>query len=180
MEEKIEDKGCKFKIVDVDMDLLDHCDDKGIAHYKDPFTMSITLITNIPIYTVFRAEDFGNRMKNMFLSLINDKKMKKLLFVCERNEQRSPSFQIWFEEHRPEYDVRSTGTANGYPETINRDLLEWADRVFLMDLEQERFIGRKFPDFLYKTEIIGCSDQYQRGSPQLTRVIEYWVRKRGL
>lgn len=37
--------------------------------------------------------------------------MKKLLFVCERNEQRSPSFQTWFEEYKPEYEVKSAGTA---------------------------------------------------------------------
>lgn len=106
--------------------------------------------------------------------------MKKLLFVCERNEQRSPSFQTWFEEHRPKYEVRSTGITNGYPERINRELLDWADKVFLMDLEQERFVAREFPEYLHKTEIIGCSDQYSGNSPQLIRVIEYWVKKRGL
>ncbi len=105
--------------------------------------------------------------------------MKKLLFVCERNEQRSPSFEKWFCENRPQYEVKSTGTANGYPNRINRELLEWADRVFLMDLEQEIFISREFPDFIYKCEIIGCSDQYSPGA-QLNYLIRYWVKKRGL
>lgn len=106
--------------------------------------------------------------------------MKKLLFVCEGNVQRSPTFEIWFKKNRPGYDVKSTGTAYGYPERMTEELLEWADKIFLMDLEQEMFMIRKFPEYLHKTEIIGCSDQYPGNSPQLYRLIEYWVRKRGL
>jgi predicted protein tyrosine phosphatase len=106
--------------------------------------------------------------------------MKKLLFVCGRNEKRSPSFAIWFKKHKPEYEVRQSGIAEGCPEEINRDLLEWADNIFLMDLEQEIFLTMRFPEFVYKTEIVGCDDMYQRESPQLNKLIEYWVRKRGL
>lgn len=106
--------------------------------------------------------------------------MKKLLFVCEGNEQRSPSFEIWFRENRKMYEVRSAGTAKALPGEINRDVLEWADRVFLMDLEQEIFIKREYPEFLSKCEIIGCSDQYSRESGELNRVIKFWANKRGL
>ena len=106
--------------------------------------------------------------------------MKKLLFICTGNIQRSPSFEIWFKEHKPEYEVKSTGTAYGYPERLSEELLEWADMIFLMDLEQEMFMRRKFPEFLFKCEIIGCSDQYPRESPQLYRLVEYWARKREL
>jgi len=106
--------------------------------------------------------------------------MNKLLFVCEGNVQRSPSFEAWFKKFRPEYEVKSTGTSYGYPERMSKELLEWADRIFLMDLEQEMFLKRKFPEFLFKSEIVGCSDQYPRESPQLFRLIEYWVYKLGL
>jgi predicted protein tyrosine phosphatase len=106
--------------------------------------------------------------------------MKKLLFVCEGNINRSPSFEIWFKEHRPEYDVKSTGTSYGYPERMTKELLEWADKIFLMDLEQEMFMRRKFPEFLSKCEIIGCKDRYERESSQLYALVEYWANKRGL
>lgn len=105
--------------------------------------------------------------------------MKKLLFVCAGNINRSVSCEIWFKEHRSEYEVRSTGTAYAYPFRMNRELLEWADRIFLMDLEQEMFIAAKFPEFVCKTEIIGIKDRYDRESPQLYELIEYWVAKRG-
>lgn len=106
--------------------------------------------------------------------------MKKILFVCAGNINRSISFEIWFKKNKPEYDVRSTGTAYGYPFRMSDELLEWADRIFLMDLEQEIFMTAKFPEFICKTEIIGVSDQYERESKELYMLIEYWVRKRGL
>lgn len=105
--------------------------------------------------------------------------MKKLLFVCAGNINRSPSFEKWFKEHKPEYEVKSTGTAYGYPERMNRELLEWADKIFLMDLEQEMFVARKFPEFVFKCEIIGCSDKYDRGCQRVNELIEYWANKRG-
>ncbi len=102
------------------------------------------------------------------------------MFVCAGNINRSPSFEKWFHENRPKYEVKSTGTANGYPERMTEELLEWADKIFLMDLEQEMFMERKFPHFLYKTEIIGCSDRYSPGCAQLNYLIRYWVNKKGL
>lgn len=173
MTQENKEDGFKFKIVDFNIDIFDHVGEYGIA--------DMTMITNIPIQEVLsQRKTVENNMKDMFVSLVNDKKMKNLLFVCEGNEQRSPSFEIWFKEHRPQYNVRSAGTASVYFEQINKDILEWADRIFLMDLEQERFISREFSQFVDKTEMIGCSDQYARGDSQLIRVIEYWVRKRGL
>jgi predicted protein tyrosine phosphatase len=181
MERENNDNDCKFKIVDFNMDILDHIDADGQIHLKKEFTIEMTAITNISIQEVLsRRENVENHMRDMFVSLVNDKKMKNLLFVCEGNEQRSPSFEAWFKEHRPKYNVRSAGTDSVYFEQISEETLEWADMVFLMDLEQERFISREFPQFVDKTEIIGCSDQYARGDSQLVRVIEYWVRKRGL
>lgn len=108
------------------------------------------------------------------------KKLLKFLFVCAGNINRSIAFENWFKRNRPEYDVRSTGTAHAYPFRMNRELLEWADRIFLMDLEQEMFMTAKFPEFLYKTEIIGIKDRYDRESPILYELIEYWANKKGL
>lgn len=103
-------------------------------------------------------------------------KMKNLLFVCEGHAQRSPTFEIWFKKNRPQYDVKSVGTSFNFSGIIG-ELLKWADMIFVMDLEQEMYIARKFPEFLEKVVIIGCDDKYPRESPQLFRLIEYWVKK---
>ena len=106
--------------------------------------------------------------------------LKNILFVCEGNAQRSPTFEIWFKKNRPQYNTKSTGCCWGYPERMTTELLEWADTIFIMDLEQERFINRKFPEFLDKIEMIGCGDYYGRETKELYRVIEFWVNRRNL
>ncbi len=56
-------------------------------------------------------------------------------------------------------------------------ILDWADIVYVMDLEQEMYIARKYPNFLEKIEIIGVSDQYDPDETALVELIEYWVKK---
>ena len=105
----------------------------------------------------------------------------KLLFVCTGNAQRSPTFEEWFQRHRPNnYNVRSAGTDQLAPCQISKELLIWADKIYCMDLEQEKVIVRKFPDHLHKIEVIGVNDDYPRNSPQLINLIEYWVKKKRL
>lgn len=103
-----------------------------------------------------------------------------ILFVCAANMQRSPSFERWFKLNKPEYNVKSTGTYYGYPERLSIELLSWANKVYVMDLSQEMFISRKYPEFLHKCEVIGCSDQYSADSPELKELIYFWVNKVGL
>lgn len=107
-------------------------------------------------------------------------KFKNLLFVCEGNTQRSPTFEIWFEKNRPQYDVKSAGTFYYSPQILKKELLEWADIVYVMDLEQEIFLARRFPEFLEKVEVVGCNDDYQRESSRLFKLVEYWANKNKL
>jgi len=104
----------------------------------------------------------------------------KLLFVCAGNASRSPSFETWFKENRPQYEIRSAGTYHGYPYQVNAEILKWADKVFVMDLSQETFISRKYGEYLYKCEVIGISDQYIPHSPEIKELIHYWAKKKGL
>jgi predicted protein tyrosine phosphatase len=109
--------------------------------------------------------------------LKNGKKIyMNILFVCEGNINRSPFFEEWFKKNKPQYNVKSTGTSYAYYNLLTEDLLKWADRIYLMDIEQEMFFKRKFPDYLSKMKIIGVSD----GTPDMERIIKYWVRREGL
>ncbi len=104
----------------------------------------------------------------------------KILFICAANAQRSPSFENWFKENKPQYEIRSAGIYFGYPYQVNEEILLWADKIYLMDLSQEMHISRKYPEFLNKCEIIGCSDQYSRDSPEIKELIYYWAKKKNL
>ena len=106
--------------------------------------------------------------------------MKNLLFVCEGNSQRSPTFEIWFKKNRMQYNVKSAGIRCYDSVILTIELLKWADVIYVMDLEQEMFIDRKFPQYIDKVIVVGCDDKYPRESPQLFRLIEYWTKKIGL
>lgn len=103
----------------------------------------------------------------------------KLLFVCNCNLNRSPTFEHWFKQNT-KHDVRSCGAHYGYPYTLNEEVLEWADVVYLMTIEQYRVIVNKWPEYLHKTKIIGISDQYDTDDPNLIDIIEWWAPREGL
>jgi predicted protein tyrosine phosphatase len=111
----------------------------------------------------------------------NDRNVKiykmKILFVCHANVNRSPTWERWFQKNRPQYEVKSCGTHYGYPTQLSKDSLEWADKVFVMDLEQEVFISKKYPECLNKVEVIGISDEYDPEDERLIELIEYWTQK---
>lgn len=111
--------------------------------------------------------------------ITNKGMMRKLLFVCEMNMQRSPTFEKWFRENTL-YEVKSCGTQFGSEVEVTKELLDWADMVFTMDLRQEISIIRDFPRYCNKVETIGVSDDYTRNSPQLISLIEYWFEAGGL
>lgn len=56
--------------------------------------------------------------------------------------------------------------------------MEWADKIYLMDLSHELFITRRYPKFIFKCEVIGISDQYNPDSPEITELIWYWAKRR--
>lgn len=105
--------------------------------------------------------------------------MKNLLFVCEMNQQCSPTFEKWFRENTI-YNVKSAGTQFGSEVEINEDLLKWADIIYCMDIRQEIHIKKHFEKFWTNTKTIGILDEYSRDSPQLISIIKYWFNTEGL
>ena len=103
-----------------------------------------------------------------------------LLFICAGNASRSPSFEHWFKENKPQYEVRSAGIYHGYPYQVNAEILKWADKIYLMDLSQEKFISDRYGEYLYKCETIGISDQYIPDSPEIKELIWYWTKRKCL
>ena len=104
----------------------------------------------------------------------------KLLCVCSCNLNRSPTFEHWFTKNRQEYKTKSAGIYAGYPNQVNRELLDWADKIIIMDLGHKKFLKSKYPDVLPKTYMAGISDQFDTDEPELLELIEFWVEEMGL
>ena len=70
---------------------------------------------------------------------------EKLLFLCSRNQWRSPTAEKLFKGH-PHYDARSAGTENGARIKVTACHLGWADLIFCMERKHADRIREKFPD----------------------------------
>lgn len=103
---------------------------------------------------------------------------RKLLFVCMANLNRSPTFAKFVGNYCQNLEVKSCGVYYGYPDKLNRELLEWADKAYVMDLEQEEFIAIHYHKYLDKVEMIGVSDQYHPDDVRLIELIKYWIKKK--
>lgn len=71
----------------------------------------------------------------------------KLLFLCSRNQWRSPTAEKLFDRH-PCYEARSAGTEHGARVKVTAGLLGWADLVFCMERKHADRIRERFPDAL--------------------------------
>jgi predicted protein tyrosine phosphatase len=67
----------------------------------------------------------------------------RVLFLCRQNRMRSPTAERLFCK-RPDLDVRSAGTATDALARVNQQMLDWADRIFIMDEQQRRSLERRF------------------------------------
>lgn len=108
---------------------------------------------------------------------VETRKHMKLLFVCAANLNRSPTFENYFKKHYPQFEVKSAGTYYSYNTRLNEDVLQWADKIFVMDLSQSLFIKKFFPNHHSKVEVIGVSDQYDTDSPVLIELIKFWAEQ---
>lgn len=101
--------------------------------------------------------------------------MSNILFVCECNLNRSPTWERWFNKNTP-FTAKSAGTHYGYPNKLSNELLEWADAVYVMDLKQYKFIYEKYRKHISKTVVLGVSDEYDPDDPKLIELIEWLYR----
>ena len=86
--------------------------------------------------------------------MTDDKKKRNVLFVCNQNRLQSATAQRVFAED-PTLEVRSAGVNPDATVPLSRDLLEWAEIVFVMERRQRNVIHKRYRD-LYATLRIIC------------------------
>lgn len=69
--------------------------------------------------------------------------MLKILFICGKNRRRSPTAEQVF-SGMDGIEVSSAGTSPEAECQVSRDLLEWADKVFVMERAQQRYLRARF------------------------------------
>ncbi len=96
-----------------------------------------------------------------------------VLFVCTANVDRSRTAEDLYEGDE-RYEVRSAGVAPFATVVLTRDLLLWADRVFVMNEREDQhrtMIRIRFPDVDRPIVDLDVEDRWVRGDPELVALV---------
>ena len=103
---------------------------------------------------------------------------ERILFVCTANVDRSRTAEdLYGQDDR--YEVRSAGVAPFATVVVTRDLLLWADRVFVMNEREDQhrtLIRIRFPDVDRPLFDLDVQDRWHRGDPELVRLLTRRLR----
>ncbi|MBU2713501.1 low molecular weight protein tyrosine phosphatase family protein [Zooshikella harenae] len=96
-----------------------------------------------------------------------------LLFICSRNQWRSPTADaIWKSD--PLFKVRSAGTSPRAKRTVSSVDIRWADVIFVMEKKHKNRLQVAFARLLeYKpVYVLDIPDEYQYMDPDLISELE--------
>jgi predicted protein tyrosine phosphatase len=103
---------------------------------------------------------------------------ERILFVCTANIDRSRTAEDLYSRDA-RYEVRSAGVASFATVPLTRQLLLWADRVFVLNEseDQHRTIIRiRFPDVDRPIVDLDVEDRWRRGHPELVALLRRRLR----
>lgn len=99
-----------------------------------------------------------------------------LLFVCSRNQWRSPTAEEIFKNSQ-EYQAKSAGTEPSARIKITEKLINWADIIFVMEKKHKDRINQRFASVVDEKELIvlDIPDEYQFMDEELVDLIKLSV-----
>ncbi len=101
---------------------------------------------------------------------------KKVLFVCTGNIDRSPTAEFLL-RGKEGFKVKSAGTWIHAKRRVSRELIEWADLIFVMEEEHRDVILGISPEAKEKIIVLGIPDRYRRNDPELIEILKKKMRE---
>jgi len=102
---------------------------------------------------------------------------KKLLFICTENLQRSPTAEELINSS-PEfssYQAKSAGTSFSAINQITKELINWADIIFIFNEKYEKhktILLKKFPEIKKPIINLDIPDIYFKNDPELINILK--------
>lgn len=99
--------------------------------------------------------------------------MPNLLFVCSKNQWRSPTAELLFKNHLV-HEARSAGTSDKARIKVNQKLIDWANIIFVMERKHLHRLKQQFPSAIAGKQIIvlDIEDNYPFGDAGLIRILK--------
>ena len=99
--------------------------------------------------------------------------MLRLLFICSRNQLRSPTAEQVFAQ-REGIEAASAGLNHDSAETVTPALVEWADMIFVMEKAHLKKLRSRFGHYLKDQKVVclDIPDKYEFMEPALVALLE--------
>lgn len=99
--------------------------------------------------------------------------MKNVLFICSRNQWRSPTAETVWRKH-PDISVRSAGTSPSARRTVSAADIHWADVIVVMEQKHKNRLVAEFTRLLEHKPIhvLDIPDEYKYMDPELVEILE--------
>ena len=97
----------------------------------------------------------------------------RLLFVCGRNQWRSPTAEALF-AGSDSVEAISAGTNNDAEIPISGDLIDWADQIYVMERTHRAKVTARFAAQLddKRINVLGIADKYRFMNDDLVRILQ--------
>jgi predicted protein tyrosine phosphatase len=98
--------------------------------------------------------------------------LPNLLFICGKNQWRSPTAELLFKNHTI-HSVRSAGTSDKARIKVNQQLIAWADIILVMERKHRRIVEQNFTESIEDKPIIilDIEDIDQFNDPELIDIL---------
>ena len=97
--------------------------------------------------------------------------LPNLLFICSKNQWRSPSAELLFKNH-PVYQARSAGMSDKARIKVSQKLVDWADVVFAMERKHRDLLKLRFDLSEKIIVVLDIEDNYQFNDPELIAILQ--------
>ena len=102
--------------------------------------------------------------------------MQNVLFICSRNQWRSPTAEEVWRKH-PDINARSAGTSPKARRTVSSSDIRWADVIFVMEQKHKNRLKAEFTRMLEHKplHVLDIPDEYKYMDDELIKELEISV-----
>jgi len=99
--------------------------------------------------------------------------LSNLLFICSKNQWRSPTAQLLFKNH-PHHTAQSAGTSDKARIKVNEKLVNWANVIFVMERRHKILLQQKFGFAMAGKQVVilDIEDIYPYGDEELVAILK--------
>ncbi|WP_394539733.1 hypothetical protein PRJ39_03695 [Lysobacter enzymogenes] len=104
---------------------------------------------------------------------IEDNEPLNVLFICSRNQWRSPTAEAVWRNH-PDLRVRSAGTSPNARRRVSADDIRWAHAIFVMENKHRSRLQDEFGRVVANTpvHVLDIADEYQYMDAELIDLLK--------